>query len=236
MQALLDDNNSLYVTDDTPNAETRLRARFYFDPNSVTMASGNSFCLLIGFSGTSNPIICLEFRRQGSYQVRLSAVNDLHLGVSTPWVTLSDAPHFIELDWRAAFPQGANNGSIALWLDGAQQANITGIDNDFLLIDRVQLGALYGVDTGTRGAVFFDAYESRRQTYIGPETGGGATPTATSPSASRARRMPPISAPRPAESMNGTSERSISTRGWVDSSPRASRNWPTVYASSSPTG
>ena len=32
-------------------------------------------------------------------------------------------------------------------------------------------------------------------------------------SASRARRMPPMSAPRPAESMNGTSDRSMSSRG-----------------------
>ena len=39
--------------------------------------------------------------------------------------------------------------------------------------------------------------------------------TATSPSASRARRMPPMSAPRPAESMNGTSDRSMSRRGVV---------------------
>ena len=34
--------------------------------------------------------------------------------------------------------------------------------------------------------------------------------TATSPPASRARRMPPMSAPRPAESMNGTDDRSMS--------------------------
>jgi len=168
LQALLDDNNSIYVTDDTPNAETRLRVRFYFDPNTLTMANGNSFCLLLGISSASNPVICLEFRRQSSYQLRLSAVDDLHHSVFTPWVTLSDAPHFIEFDWRAAFPQGANNGSITLWLDGVQQANITGIDNDLLLIDRVQLGAVNGVDTGSRGRVFFDAYESRRLTYIGP--------------------------------------------------------------------
>ena len=35
--------------------------------------------------------------------------------------------------------------------------------------------------------------------------------TATSPPPSRVRRMPPMSAPRPAESMNGTSDRSISS-------------------------
>ena len=60
--------------------------------------------------------------------------------------------------------------------------------------------------------------------------------TDTSPSASRARRMPPMSAPRPAESMKGTSDRSMSSRGLLASSTSDSRNWPTVYASSSPTG
>ena len=32
----------------------------------------------------------------------------------------------------------------------------------------MQLGAVAGVDTGTRGTTYFDAFESRRDTYIGP--------------------------------------------------------------------
>ncbi|HZM20889.1 MAG TPA: right-handed parallel beta-helix repeat-containing protein, partial [Anaerolineales bacterium] len=32
MQAVIDDNTTIYATDDTPNAEPRYRARFYFDP------------------------------------------------------------------------------------------------------------------------------------------------------------------------------------------------------------
>jgi hypothetical protein len=30
------------------------------------------------------------------------------------------------------------------------------------------LGAVAGIDSGTRGTIFFDAFESRRQSYIGP--------------------------------------------------------------------
>ena len=52
--------------------------------------------------------------------------------------------------------------------------------------------------------------------------------TATSPPASRARRMPPISAPSPAESMNGTADRSMSRYFLLARPPRASRNWLTV--------
>ena len=36
------------------------------------------------------------------------------------------------------------------------------------IVDRVRLGALSGIDTGTRGTYYFDAFESHRQNYIGP--------------------------------------------------------------------
>jgi hypothetical protein len=42
------------------------------------------------------------------------------------------------------------------------------IDNDKRCIDQLRLGAASGVDNGTRGIYFFDAFESRRSTYIGP--------------------------------------------------------------------
>ena len=35
-------------------------------------------------------------------------------------------------------------------------------------IERARLGAVAGIDTGTRGTIYFDAFESRRQSYIGP--------------------------------------------------------------------
>ncbi len=44
---------------------------------------------------------------------------------------------------------------------------IGNIDNDTRRVDYAQLGAVAGVDTGTRGAYYLDAFESRRQTYIG---------------------------------------------------------------------
>jgi hypothetical protein len=43
-----------------------------------------------------------------------------------------------------------------------------GIDNDISRIDRVLLGALASLDAGTLGTYFFDAFDSRRGSYIGP--------------------------------------------------------------------
>jgi uncharacterized protein YjiK len=169
MRAVIDDNNSIYATDDRPTAEPRYRARFYFDPNSILMASGDAHYIFNGFTGTSPAVLAVQFRQSsGAYQVRAGLLNDSSVWVNANWFTISDAPHFIEFDWRAATGVGANDGGLTLWIDGVQKANLIGVDNDTRRIDRARLGAISGIDTGTRGTYYFDAFESRRQTFIGP--------------------------------------------------------------------
>jgi len=169
MQAVIDDANTIYVTDDRPTAEPRYRARFGFDPNSIAMASGDAHYVFKGFIGTSAEVVRVEFRRfSGTYQIRAALVDDGTTWTLTNWSTISDAPHFIELDWRAATAVGANNGGLTLWIDGTQQADLVGVDNDTRRVDRARLGALTGIDAGTSGTYYFDAFESRRQTFIGP--------------------------------------------------------------------
>jgi hypothetical protein len=168
LQTLIDDNNTLVVIDDRPNAETRYRVRFYFDPNSIPMAIGDAHLFFQGFSGTTQ-VLQLELRFQGSgYEVRALLFNDAKVWISTNWFLLSDASHALELDWRAASAAGVNNGGLTFWIDGVQQADLTGVDNDLRRMDQVRLGAASGVDSGTRGIYFIDGFESRRLTYIGP--------------------------------------------------------------------
>src|SRR5215216_1845780 len=169
MQAVIDDANTIYVRDDGPNAEPRYRARFYFDPNSISMTSGNTHFIFKGFMGTTTEVVRIEFRQSsGAYQLRASLLNDSSAWIYTDWFTISDASHFIEFDWRASTGRGANNGGLTLWIDGTQQTDLTGVDNDTRRVDRMRLGALTGIDSGTRGKYYFDAFESRRQSYIGP--------------------------------------------------------------------
>jgi len=169
MQAVIDDAVTIYVNDDSPNAESRYRARFYFDSNSITMASLDAHFIFKGFMGTATDILQVELRNSaGAYQIRAKLLNDSAAFVVTNWFTISDAPHYIELDWRAATATGANNGGLTFWIDGVQQADLTGVDNDTWRIDRARLGALSGMDAGTGGTYYFDAFESRRQTFIGP--------------------------------------------------------------------
>jgi len=169
VQAVINDNNAIYMTDNTPNAEPRYRARFYFDPNSIGMADRDSHYLLYGYDSAANPILRLEIRySKGNYQLRAAARNDSNGWTNSAWTTIGDAPHFIELDWRAASIAGANDGSLIFWIDGAQVASSSGIDNDTRRIDSVQVGAVAEIDAGTRGTYYFDAFESRRVSYIGP--------------------------------------------------------------------
>lgn len=163
MQAVVDDNNAIHVTDDTPNAERHYRARFAFDPNSIRMESDNAHYILHGYSGTSALAVRIEFRRSsGNYQLRAALSNDGSGWKSSAWVTLGDAPHAVAFDWRAATAAGANNGGLTLWIDGARRADLTGVDNDTRRMDRVSLGAVAGLDGGTRGRYFFDAFASER--------------------------------------------------------------------------
>jgi hypothetical protein len=170
LQAVLNDNTAIYVTDWTPYLETQYRARFYFDPNSIIMAATDSHTIFSGSMGTSTNVMRVEFRPFGtSYQVQAGVISDAGVWTSSSWFTITDAPHFLEVYWRAASGPGSNNGGMTLWIDGAQKADLTGIDNDGRVIDMARLGAVSGVDIGTRGTYYFDAFESRRFSYIGPK-------------------------------------------------------------------
>ncbi|MCE7985133.1 MAG: hypothetical protein DYG89_28505 [Caldilinea sp. CFX5] len=169
LQALINDNFAIYVVDDAPTAEPRYRVRFYFDPNTIPMAANDSHQIFSGRTEAGTVVLQIEFRFSGGvYQVRALILDDGTSATSSGWFTISDAPHALEVDWRAATAAGANNGGLTFWIDGVQRANVTGIDNDTRRIDLIRLGAGSGIDNGTRGTYYFDAYEARRQSYIGP--------------------------------------------------------------------
>jgi hypothetical protein len=102
------------------------------------------------------------------YRIRTQVFNDATSATNGTYFNISNATHFIEIDWQAATAAGANNGYITLWIDGVQKYTSPGIDNDTRRMEEARLGAVAGIDNGTRGTYFFDAFESRRQTYIGP--------------------------------------------------------------------
>jgi len=174
MEIFLEGNNPTYVADWAPFEEARYRARFYFDPNSIRVTTGDSMHLLHGMNFVGTVVARLELRASGeSYQVRAGLIDDGMLYTNTPWVSISDASHSLELDWRAATGRGSGNGSLSFWVDGVLHGQVTEIDNDTRRVDFIRLGIVGGWRPEVGGAVYFDAFESRRQTYIGPVEGEG---------------------------------------------------------------
>ena len=162
LQANLDDNAPIYVSDDMPNQEPHYRASFLFDPNSITMAENDNHLLFHGIS-TSAPTIQLRLQFiNGEYRLRGEVENDIRRWSFTSWTILTDTVHSIQIDWRAATSAGANNGEFSLWVDGTRQSLVSGIDNDTRKIDQARLGAVGEIDSGTRGIYYFDAFESQR--------------------------------------------------------------------------
>ncbi len=169
LQGVISDNNSLYVTDATPNAESRYRVRFYFDPNSISMADGDAPTIFNAYDALGNVVARILLCYNRGYQLYAGLRSDGGAWTNTSYYNFSDAPHYFELDWQAATGAEANDGSLTLWIDGVQKSNLIGIDNDTRRVDYVRLGAVSGIGATTRGTFYFDAFESRRQTLIGPE-------------------------------------------------------------------
>src|SRR6266545_3724226 len=78
LQGVINDNNSIYVVDEHPSAESSYRARFYFDPNSIKMANEDTHFILNGISTTSSTtVLGMQFRQfSGMYQLRARALLD----------------------------------------------------------------------------------------------------------------------------------------------------------------
>src|SRR6266540_2790648 len=83
MHGILDDNQALYVMSDHPNAEKLYRASFQFDPNSISMVSGDTHLLFGGYDVASALMLRLQFRfSSGNYQVQGTLLDD-----ATTWRT-----------------------------------------------------------------------------------------------------------------------------------------------------
>jgi hypothetical protein len=170
LQAVVNDGNAVSVTDDQPTGERHYRARFYFDPNSITMAPTDTHHLFFGYtgSGVAQPVVRIELLYNNGYHLRAALLDDGTTWRNSLWLPIGDAVHSLELEWQAATAPGANNGLLNFWIDGIRRASLGGVDNDTRRIECVRLGALAGIDPSTRGIYYFDAFESRRLTYIGP--------------------------------------------------------------------
>jgi hypothetical protein len=172
LQGVVDDVVGLYVQDDSPSDEGRYRARFWMDANDFDpgVAQGHRRTrLFIAFSeAPARRVAAVVLRLQnGVHSVMGRARQDDNSQADTGFIELRPGPHAIELDLKAASGPDLPDGSFVLFVDGEAVAKLGNLDNSRSQPDFVRLGAL-SVKGGARGTLYWDEFESRRASYIGP--------------------------------------------------------------------
>jgi hypothetical protein len=171
LRANVNDTAGLFVHDDSPTDEGRYRARFYLDPNGFDPGESQLHRrtrTFIAFSESpSRRVAAVVLRRlSGVYAVMGRARRDDNSQANTGFVTITDAPHAIEIELLRASSPGALDGEFELWVDGVSAGRLTGLDNGLSEVDFARMGAL-SVKTGATGVLHFDEFESRRESAIG---------------------------------------------------------------------
>ncbi len=160
MAVLIGSNTPVYISTNSPTGEIHYLASFQFNHNNITMGRSNSHIILRAYKGASTSMLVGELRKNGSgYQVRAGTLTDNNLWAYTSWVNLTSGWQPIVVDWRAATSVGANNGTLSLTVGTGTPVSVTGLDNDTQKVDAVALGAVSGIDIGTRGTYYFDAFK-----------------------------------------------------------------------------
>jgi hypothetical protein len=169
LEVIVSDTSPTYVQDDSPIDEVRYRARFYVRLNSLAMNATDEYQLFAAKAGDTTRVLRLTVYHDGTDR-RLRFTTRLDGGGETAFtsgIVLADGWRAVEIDWQASSAPGADDGSLDLWVDGAPQTGLSGLDNDTMSIDHVRWGAITGLDAGTSGSFSLDAFESRRAGYIG---------------------------------------------------------------------
>lgn len=195
LDVLIDDNTLIFgsYTLGSPITPSYIRYRFYVDPNSITMADTNAFTLFNVRAGSNILSEVNLHYASSSYNLRATIVNDAGSVSMSVDAAISDEPHYVEVLLTRSTNADSNDARMDWWVDGNAQTALTGADSytRFENIDIFRLGAVSGIDTGTRGTVYLDQLVARDDnTEIGEyeeEESNSASPSSSasgSPSSS----------------------------------------------------
>jgi hypothetical protein len=163
MQALIDDTTAIYGEKTyTALTGTNYRFRLYIDPNGLTMAANDRFEVAqILNSGLGRASVTLGYDGS-SYEVRAAVLDDSSSWQETSLYDITDDQHRIEVLVSYASSDVASDATLDLWVDGASQEQVAGIDlYDLSKPNQARLGAASGLDAGTNGTLYLDEFVLR---------------------------------------------------------------------------
>jgi hypothetical protein len=162
LRIFIDDTTAIYGAFDLafPYSTTgKLRARFYIDPNSLTMANSDNFSMFEVWA-TAGLILRLVLRyiTGSGYNIRSTFYNDTGGSTTVDHAVFTDAPHYIEVNIVRATTNVSADGSMQLWIDDLDQGITGNVDNydRFVNFRTLSIGAILSVDVGTSGIFFVD--------------------------------------------------------------------------------
>ncbi len=163
LKLVIDDTTGIYglVSFGSPYSTTGIvRARFYIDPNALTMANGNNFRLLVVNNSTPAAVaeVRLGYTTGTGHTIAAMIVDDAAAESFTTYYGISDELHYVEMLLTRASGESTNDGSIQLWIDRVDKETVGSKDNytRFNTLRIVQFGAVSGIDTGTSGTFYLD--------------------------------------------------------------------------------
>ena len=172
LAAVVDAPGGLFVQDDSPGDERRYRARLMLDPNGFDPGEAELHRrtrVFIAFAESpTRRVAAVVLRRvNGAFALMGRARLDSNDQADTGFFPITDARHAVEIDLVRSSGPDANDGSFELWIDGVSVARLENLDNSQGEVDFARMGAL-SVKSAGAGTLYFDAFESRRESYMGP--------------------------------------------------------------------
>jgi hypothetical protein len=171
-QAQVSGTAGVFLQDDSPENENRYRARFYLDPNAHDPGEASNQrrtrVFVLFEEGPNRRLAAVVLRRlSGQFALSGRVRLDDNSQANTPFVNITDAAHWVELDWQRSSGPDANNGFFTLTIDGTPVSTLPALDNSISSVDMVRLGTISN-KTAASGQVFVDEFVSRRANPIGP--------------------------------------------------------------------
>jgi hypothetical protein len=171
LRAQVNGNAGVFVEDPSPDNENRYRARFYLDPNThdpgEALLQRRLRVLVLFEESPTKRLAAVVLRRisgQFALMARAQLDDDTHL--DTGFTNITDAPHWVEIDWQRSSSPVANDGHLFMQIDGVAVTGLNNLNNNAGAVDFVRLGTISN-KSSANGVVFTDEFVSRRINAIG---------------------------------------------------------------------
>jgi hypothetical protein len=139
-------------------SKSEMRIRFYVDPNTISIPTNEAITILDTWTFGWGATLDMYLKKTSTgYEITSQCRNDTN-GVITITSTLTDAPHCVEIHWKASTGAGNNNGIWEMWLDGILIDSITTVDNDTKDLANLLFGPSYVDSVNIAGTIYLDDF------------------------------------------------------------------------------